>query len=141
MKTGRPRIEILPAHLEEIERLAGMGVTWDGIASVLDISEKTLRRDDGCNRAYHKGIHGANLAVAGTLYSMAMSGNPTCMIFWLKTRARWSEKNPDAVERIELTGKDGEPLYGNAHDKLAALTRRLIERKSVDDAAPELDGE
>ena len=39
------------------------------------------------------------------LYRKAMSGDNTCMLFWLKCRANWRE-----VSRFEHTGADGQPF-------------------------------
>jgi DNA transposition AAA+ family ATPase len=52
-----------------------------------------------------KGRIEANAAVAGTLYEKAKQGDTSSMIFWLKTRAQWSEKNT-----TELTGEGGAPI-------------------------------
>ena len=52
-----------------------------------------------------KGRIEANAAVAGTLYEKAKQGDTPSMLFWLKTRAGWSEKNT-----TELTGEGGAPI-------------------------------
>lgn len=41
----------------------------------------------------------AVLAMASSLYRTGMSGNVAAMIFWLKTRARWSERVEVVVRR------------------------------------------
>jgi hypothetical protein len=47
----------------------------------------------------------ANAVIAGALFNKAKSGDTACMIFWLKTRAKWRE-----VQRFEHTGADGKPI-------------------------------
>ncbi len=127
-------------HIAQIENLAAHGVPWDGIGRLLGVCGKTLRRRDDCQEAYDRGIHTINFRIAGTLAQKALAGDNTCMIFWLKTRARWSERVD--VARVELTGKDGAPLYANAHDKFAALARGIIEHRTTIDVTvePDTDG-
>jgi len=47
----------------------------------------------------------ANSQIAKTLYSKAVSGDTTSLIWWTKSQMRWSE-----TVKQELTGADGEPL-------------------------------
>lgn len=51
----------------------------------------------------------ANATVAGSLYKLALAGNVTAQIFWLKTQAGWRDPNT-----VELSGRDGKPLPQNA---------------------------
>ena len=46
--------------------------------------------------------HSANADIGGALYNKAMDGDTSAMIFWMKTRAGFSEKNA-----LELTSPDG----------------------------------
>lgn len=39
------------------------------------------------------GLDEANAAMASALYRKGIKGDTICMIFWLKTRARWREKD------------------------------------------------
>ncbi|EQD45984.1 hypothetical protein B1B_12788, partial [mine drainage metagenome] len=60
----------------------------------LGISPGTLRKY--YRRELDTGIVAANMAVAGTLFKLATKGeNVTAMIFWLKCRAHWHEKDAD----------------------------------------------
>jgi len=52
-----------------------------------------------------KGRIESNAIIAGTLYEKARQGDTQAMLFWLKTRAQWSEKNT-----TELTGEGGAPI-------------------------------
>lgn len=54
-----------------------------------------------------------NAAIAGALYAKAIEGDVTAMIFWLKTRARWSEPRPEA------------PDAGSVAEALLALAGKL----------------
>lgn len=84
----------------QVEALAGfVGLPQADIAQFLEIDLKTLRKH--YRRELDQATVKANLAVAKALFTKATKGNDTAaMIFWLKARAKWSEKvvdtNPDA---------------------------------------------
>jgi hypothetical protein len=102
-KVGRP------AHLKSLDTqkkvfdLATVGTRYEDIALVLGISDDTLVKY--YKPELEKGRIEANAAVAGTLFEKAKQGDTSSMIFWLKTRAQWSEKNT-----TELTGEGGAPI-------------------------------
>ena len=62
-------------------------------------------RKDGYGVCLFNDEQEANAAVAGTLYEKAKQGDTPSMLFWLKTRAGWREKNT-----TELTGEGGAPI-------------------------------
>lgn len=74
---------------KKVEELTAVGVSQEQIAEILNISADTLYK-------YYKtelntAVSIANSKIAGKLYAKAMKGDNACMIFWLKTRARWTE--------------------------------------------------
>ena len=74
----------------EVGALRSFGHTHDEIAAYLDIDEKTLVKH--FKKELRTSIIRANAAVARRLFQKAtIDGDVTCMIFWLKTRARWRE--------------------------------------------------
>lgn len=79
----------------QVDALAGLvGLPQAEIAAFLSIDLKTLRKH------YRKELDTAtvkaNAAVAKALFTKATKGNDTgAMIFWLKARAKWREKQPD----------------------------------------------
>lgn len=91
MKT-KPEIEI---DLEEVERLASLGLTQEQIASALGIGQTTFYKrkrenadfEGAIKRGQAKGIG----AVANVLYEKAMSGDVASLIFYLKARGGWKE--------------------------------------------------
>ena len=118
-----------PAHQptdatrKQVEALASYGVPQDDIAKVIGISSLTLRGHyaDILATARIK----ANSMVAQSLFQKATKGDGqasvTAAIFWLKTRARWRERDIH-----EITGPDGGPiqtmdLSGLSDAQLAAL--------------------
>jgi hypothetical protein len=102
MSAGRP---IIHAPTEETRELvikhSRVGTPQLIIMQMLGIEcPKTLRK------YYREELdiakHSANADIGGALYHKAMQGDTSAQIFWLKTRAGFSEKNG-----IDLTSSDG----------------------------------
>jgi hypothetical protein len=92
---ARPRFEITEENRRAVRGLAGYGLRHDQIARVIGLrSPRTLRKYFSSELA--SGAAEANAQVAQTLYKMATSGqHAAATMFWLKTRARWSEKTSE----------------------------------------------
>ena len=87
-----------------VRGLSGFGVPHDDIALIVACSPPTLRKR--FRRELDLGNAEANAKVAQTLFQQATSGtNTAAMIFWLKARAGWREK-----QVVEMAGKNGAPL-------------------------------
>jgi len=102
-KRGRPPYLVTKETQKQVYNLSIVGTRYEDIALVLGISDDTLTKY--YKSELEKGRIEANAAVAGTLYEKAKQGDTSSMIFWLKTRAQWSEKNT-----TELTGEGGSPI-------------------------------
>jgi hypothetical protein len=75
----------------QVTALASVGTRQEAIADYLDVDEKTLRKYYA-EELRTAGIK-ANTAVAQALFTQATKeGNVAAQIFWLKTKAGWSEK-------------------------------------------------
>jgi hypothetical protein len=70
--------------------MTACGIDQDAITGVLGISKPTLRKY--YRRELETALAKANAQIGGKLFSMAMGGDIAAVIFWLKTRARWSER-------------------------------------------------
>ena len=85
---------------QKVKSMAGMGLTHEQIATLVGLgSAVTLRKHFA--QELTRGPIEANANVRKTLFKMAKSGrNPGATMYWLKTRARWSEKGttPEPVE-------------------------------------------
>ena len=114
-KTGRPEFKVTSAAQKTVEAMVAYGIPERVIAGIVGCSEPTLRKHFSAE--IDQAQSRANAKVAETLYQQAIAGNTTAMIFWLKCRAGWRE-------RQELTGADGGPL------QFEGVTR--IERVVVD---------
>jgi len=76
---------------EKVRHLAGLGVSQDDIARIVKCSPKTLRKR--CRDDLDCGAAEANAIVSGCLFAAAKGGNIAAQIFWLKSRARWRERD------------------------------------------------
>ena len=88
-----------------VESTSGLGLPHVQIAILVGIDDKTLRK-------YYRaeldtGKAKANGQIAKTLFSKAVAGDTTSLIWWTKAQMRWSE-----TVKQEVTGADGEPLTG-----------------------------
>ena len=87
---SRTAFVVNDALREKARYLAGLGVRQDDIAKIIGCAPKTLRkrlRDE-----LDRGVAEANATISGYLFAAAKTGNITAIIFWLKTRAHWSER-------------------------------------------------
>lgn len=105
-----------------VSAMTSFGITQVEICKVIGIDKKTLHKyyRDEIDTATAK----ANAKVANKLYQKCMDGDTTSIIFWLKTRARWSEKNEvhvsgtitleNILEEIDGTSTDLPDIEGEA---------------------------
>ena len=100
---GRPEVKRSEDLARRIKSYSAVGVPAADIARTCGMGESTLRK------LYSEELATASIdataKVAGKLYQQCMDGNTAAIIFWLKTRAKWSEKH-----ELELTGKNGGPI-------------------------------
>lgn len=91
---GRRRRQATDGQRQTVRALAGYGLSRKDITKVIGLdSVDTLRQhfDDELTL----GPLEARSNVMSTLFRMATSGrNPAAIMFWLKTRAGWSERGP-----------------------------------------------
>lgn len=126
---ARPSFQPTDKDRALVEQLAGLGTPQESIALLIQdqngkyISARTLRKH--FSRELSIGEVRANAKIGQTLFKKAISGDTACMIFWLKTRARWKE----TPQGVELTGKDGAPLEQRTtvvdEQKIKAAVRKL----------------
>ena len=105
---GRPKIEFKKEYIEQVKRLALLGLSNDRIANVLCISEKTFynwqKEYPDFLQSIKDGKDVADANIAESLYNKAqqqtsnaifsLSGDTTACIFWLKNRHPnlWADK-------------------------------------------------
>ena len=115
-KGGRPAVKRSEELAKRIRGMAAVGVPADDIAKTVGFSTDTL------TKLYAPEMKSAAIEataqVAGKLYQQCMEGNTAAMIFWLKTRGRWSEKS-----EIEVTGKDGGAIQNITRIELVPMKK------------------
>jgi len=79
---------------------ATIGTQQSVIASILGIDPKTLRMH--YREELDHAMAQANATIGGALFNKAKGGDTTAMIFWMKTRAGWRER-----QEIDHTSSDG----------------------------------
>lgn len=89
-KQGQEPHEPTKAQRDTVTLHAMVGTPQEDIARVLGIDAKTLRKyyRDELDLALAK----ANATIGGSLFNKAKSGDTSAQMFWLKTRAGFSEK-------------------------------------------------
>jgi transposase len=110
-KVGRPRKELTDEQIAQVETLAAC-LTQDQIADYFGISRRTfqdmIQRDDRISAHYKRGKAKAIEDIAGSLLMKARNGDTASAIFFLKTQAKWAEKQEiehsgDMVFRVNLS--------------------------------------
>ena len=102
-KRGRPAHLVTATTQNQVYELSKVGTRYIDIAFILGINDDTLVKY--YKPELEKGRIEANAVIGNTLYEKARQGDTASMMFWLKTRAGWSEKNV-----TELTGEGGAPI-------------------------------
>jgi hypothetical protein len=96
---------------------ATIGTTQETIADILGIDAKTLRKH--YRAELDQSMAKANAQIGGALFNKAKGGDTAAMIFWMKTRAGWRER-----QEIDHTSSDGS----------LSPTRIIIEAATPQDA-------
>jgi hypothetical protein len=78
------------ATRELVKLHAMVGTPQDMIADLIEIDDKTLRKY--YRRELDLSTYQANAQIGGALFNKAVKGDTSAMIFWMKTRAQWREK-------------------------------------------------
>lgn len=111
----------------EVSALVSFGIPQADISEYLDIDPKTLRKH--YRRELNVGTTKANAAMAKRLFDAGIKeGSVPAMIFWLKTRAQWSDKTT-----IEHTGENGGPIQSVQLSKedFEAMKKRVIDKADI----------
>ena len=102
-KTGRPS-KYDPSKLEEIEKLAGIGLPDKDIAFLLGIDVSTFyawkKERPEFSEAIKRGKTTGKMTIVNSLYRKAIEGNLTAIIFWLVNRYPEEWRN---IQKMEHT--------------------------------------
>lgn len=97
-----------------VEAMSSYGIPQEDIAKVIGIDDKTLRKH--YRFELDTATAKANSQVAQRLYQKCLDGDTTSMIFWMKTRAKWAEKNDPQDLNIRGLGSILEDIDGTTSD-------------------------
>ena len=126
---SRQSFKPTPEMRAKVRQLSGVGLPQDDIAKLLECSPKTLRKH--FRRELDLGGAETNAMIAGYLYQSAKAGNVAAQIFWLKTRARWTERP------VEEASAEGAPIAEDMDkvvlDRLKARVDRLSRKGEHDE--------
>lgn len=107
MAGGRPKLII---DYEEVFKLSSIMCTQEEIASVLDISVRTLQRDDEFCRIYNKGLDNARMSLRRKQFKLADKN--TAMAIWL------GKQYLGQVERMEMNIESNDEIQPSLKDVL-----------------------
>lgn len=135
-RPGAGREAFVPTENErkQVEALSGYGLPLDQIAVLVrsGITVDTLTKY--FSEELISGKAKANSQVGRTLFQKATSGDTTAIIWWTKTRMRWSE-----VQKHEHTGANGAPISiasvdfkGLSDSELEQMQALLMKAKGED---------
>lgn len=90
-KPGKPAHVPTPESRKQVAAMISFGIPQEEVCKVIGVSVKTLYKyyREEIDTAAAK----ANAKVASMLYTKCMKEDTASIIFWLKTRAKWAEKN------------------------------------------------
>lgn len=125
-------------ELAEIETMAGLGLSFEEIASIKGICDDTLKKH--AKPFLKKGKAKAKAQVAQTAYRMAISGKiPSMTMFWLKTQAGWQEGRmasdtvesnlSSLVDQINQSSKPSQVLLAYLAEVLEQLRQGVLNPK------------
>ena len=88
---AKPRHQKTKALADTVALHAMVGTPQDIIASILKIDLKTLHKY--YREELDESSAKATATIGGALFNKAKNGDTAAQIFWMKTRARWSERH------------------------------------------------
>ena len=97
---GKPPHEPTKATRDTVSLHALVGTPQETIAGVLGIDAKTLRKH--YREELDLSLAKANASIGGALFNKAKGGDTSAIIFWLKTRAGFRER-----QEVDHTSSDG----------------------------------
>ena len=113
---SRPSHRPDPVSRRQVEAMSAYGIPEADIGRVLAIDPKTLRKH--YREELDTGHVKANAKVAESLYRKAIGDGPqsvTAAIFWMKTRAGWSESlvhHHAMISAVPLTPDEWDKAHG-----------------------------
>jgi len=73
-----------------VKKMTAFGIPMKNVADIIGVGVSSLQKH--FKAELETGHTEANFLVANTLFQMAMNGNTTACIFWMKTRLGWKDE-------------------------------------------------
>ena len=106
-----------------VEKLAFIQCTEEEIAMILEISTRTLQRDEEFCRIYHEKKHSGKSSLRRLQWKTAESGNPTMQI-WLGKQYLGQKDKQESETRHEVVVSDAREHLTSQLDQLAERRRK-----------------
>ncbi len=120
------------AQRRQVTVLAGLGMKHQQIASLVGVHSTTTLRKHFRSELLAGPVKAA-MKVRRTLYEMATSGqNQVATMFWLKTRAGWSEKGKEP-ETVETRKRPRQMIVRFVEPNRCPETGKLLEPVAEDE--------
>lgn len=81
--------------------MSAVGAKHETIAAIIGIDDKTLRKH--YREELDNGSDIANAQIGGSLFTKAIGGDTSALIFWCKTRMGWTEGTKLTIEDLRET--------------------------------------
>jgi transposase len=107
---------------QTVQLHATVGTDQELIAQIIGIGAKTLRKH--YRAELDLSTAKANATVGGALFNKAKGGDTAAMIFWMKTRAGWTEKTV-----VDNTSSDGSMAGASALERINSKLARLADAR------------
>jgi transposase len=91
-----------------VKKMCAYGLKNDQISQIIGVSEKTLRNH--FSEELRQGRVEVDYMIIDTLFRKAMNGDTASLIFWAKTRCRWSEPPSEHQHSLIKDGSDAGKL-------------------------------
>ena len=135
-RPGAGRKPFIPTEAEKqlVADLSGNGLPYEQIAAQIrgGVSIDTIQRH--FRPEITVGQAEANQKIAQCLFNKAIGGDTTALIWWTKSRMRWSE-----TQKHEHTGKGGAPIAVSAVDFRGLSDEELTQMESLLSKASSVD--
>jgi hypothetical protein len=134
---GTPRHQVTPQTQQTVEQAAGLGLPLDMVASLVGITQKTLRVR--YRQQIAQGKAKCAFAVGKTLFERATKDRDTgALIWWTKTQMGWKE----ASREVEVYTPPGKALHVTGGQELLRdfyeRSARAVAEASAAEGDPDL---
>jgi len=125
---ARPKRTFSPEDLDKIAKMSGHGMTIEQIGHIFGLERaqfnEYVAKIPELKQTILKGRSLALKQITETLFSKAMSGDNTCLIFYLKCRAQWKDT-------MSVEFEDKSPAKEMTEDQKNEMVRKALLARSL----------